>query len=286
MIGWFNQFLWLIAALWIQMGWTASGDAKSSLKIAFIIETLLVRGTEVATFEYADYNEKILGNESFILFLNVEQKQIDFKKDHSPEVKETFVNRFGDHFIDCKTIDDINYILGKENISIVYWLVSGNVDPRYTQMTKKTAIHAVFDFVPQGYAFAAISNWLSISNPKYTDIPVVPHIVHSPKDLSTTLHDKLQIPKDAVVFGRHGGYDTFDVSYAKEAVIELAQKHQNWYFLFLNTEKFCELSNVIFLEKTWDSDFKERFINTSDAMIHARTSGETLGWLAPIFYTK
>jgi hypothetical protein len=35
--------------------------------IAFLSNKLTLRGTEVALYDYADYNEKILGNKSVII---------------------------------------------------------------------------------------------------------------------------------------------------------------------------------------------------------------------------
>jgi hypothetical protein len=60
-------------------------------------------------------------------------------------------------------------------------------------------------------------------------------------------------------------------------IVEVAKRHKDWYFLFLHTEPFCNLPNVIHVDKTWDYDLKEKFINTCDAMIHAREEGETFG---------
>ena len=45
----------------------------------------------------------------------------------------------------------------------------------------------------------------------------------------------------------------------------------------MNTEQFCDLPNVIFLPKKIDIEEKRRFINTCDALLHARSSGETFG---------
>lgn len=255
----------------------AIAQCGEKTKVAFLLEHLLVRGTEVATFDYADFNEKLLDNESFIILFH-EGNPRRAAMDHSSEVEEVFVKRFGkDHFFECKTIDEVNGILHAQNIEIIYWQVNGLRDFRIDQLAKKKAIHAVFGFVPQGDAFAAISQWLSKTNPDYSNISVVPYIVRTPKDRVTTLHDQLHIPREAIVFGRHGGYQECSVPFAKEAIIESALRHPNWYFLLLNTERFCDLANVIYLDKTWDYDLKEQFINTCDFMLHARLGGETFG---------
>jgi hypothetical protein len=46
----------------------------------------------------------------------------------------------------------------------------------------------------------------------------------------------------------------------------------------MNTDQFCEpRRNIIFLEGAAEFHEKERFVNTCDAMLHARQSGETFG---------
>ena len=51
----------------------------------------------------------------------------------------------------------------------------------------------------------------------------------------------------------------------------------NCYFLFMNTQKFYEHPRIIYLDKNLDLQYKSKFINTCDAMIHARDMGETFG---------
>jgi len=48
-------------------------------------------------------------------------------------------------------------------------------------------------------------------------------------------------------------------------------------FLFLNTYKFITHPRVIYLDSTSDMYFKTKFINTCDAMLHARMQGESFG---------
>ncbi len=100
------------------------------------------------------------------------------------------------------------------------------------------------------------------------------------------LRSELNIPPDALVFGRHGGDNfgeccgdnRFNLEFVPQCVYDIAKNNKNIYFLFMNTEPFCEdLENIIHLPKTIDEQFKSNFINTCDAMIHARTLGESFG---------
>jgi hypothetical protein len=45
----------------------------------------------------------------------------------------------------------------------------------------------------------------------------------------------------------------------------------------MNIDKFIEHPQVYFLPGTYDLNFKSKFVNTCDAMIHARYGGETFG---------
>ena len=59
----------------------------------------------------------------------------------------------------------------------------------------------------------------------------------------------LGLPSDAVVVGRYGGKDTFDLDFVKDAVIESLEKRSNLYYLFLNTPKFIENDRCLFFDK-------------------------------------
>ena len=92
----------------------------------------------------------------------------------------------------------------------------------------------------------------------------------------------LGIPPDAVVFGRHGGRQTFDIEFAQRAVVEVARSRpRDVYFVFLNTEAIAGaegLENVIHLPAPLvDEASKSSFILACDAMLHARSRGETFG---------
>jgi hypothetical protein len=108
-------------------------------------------------------------------------------------------------------------------------------------------------------------------------IPYVPHVIHLP-EADRDLRDELRIPKDAMVFARYGGHETFDIPFAHEAVEQIARQSPSTFFVFMNTDRFCgDLPNIIHLEAAADPLRKARFIATSDAMLHARQRGETFG---------
>lgn len=241
------------------------------MKIAFHCNQLSIRGTEVAMFDYAHFNEELLGNESIVLAKNPAVWPYS-----DPRAIDKFKQRFGDKVFFYENIGEIENILDKNKIDIFYAQKSGRIDGVVSK-NRKTVIHAVFqDYEPHGNVYAFISEWLS--KIYGGTVPFVPYMVYLP-DHDENLRKKLNIPEDAVVYGRHGGFETFDINYAKTAVLKAA-RNPNLYFLFMNTEKFVDdntFKNIIFLEPTADPYEKVRFINTCDAMLHARTKGETFG---------
>ena len=104
----------------------------------------------------------------------------------------------------------------------------------------------------------------------------------------THLRDELNIPHDAIVLGRYGGFHQFDLNIAHNAIKKFLNinKTNNVYFLFMNTVEFYHHENIIYLDKNIDLLYKTNFINTCDAMIHARSDGETFGLAIAEFSIK
>ncbi len=125
-----------------------------------------------------------------------------------------------------------------------------------------------------GDIYAMGSKWLSkITNYK---IPYVPYMVDLP-NVNEDMREELGIPKDALVIGRNGGSDTFDIPFVKQAIQVVLNERKDIWFVFQLTDKFIDHERVIFLPGSSDMNTKVRFINTSDAMLHARYVGESFG---------
>ena len=105
--------------------------------------------------------------------------------------------------------------------------------------------------------------------------------IYFPKLISDErLRKELGIPKDAKVFGRHGGWDTFSIPFAWKAVVEHARNYTEDHFVFLKTEPIRESErflNIHYLSATVDAVEKSKFLATCDAMLQARWHGETFG---------
>jgi hypothetical protein len=171
------------------------------------------------------------------------------------------------------------------NIDAVYSIKAGNFDGKLAK-NAKNLVHAVFQvYQPHGDVYAYVSQWLA-RRMGQGNMPFVPHMIHLP-DNQDDFRGVLGIPDDAVVFGRYGGEDQFDIPFAHEVVFQVARKNKNIIFLFMNTRPFCDsLENIIHFKSTYDLFQKSRFINTCDAMLHARLQGESFGLAIGEFLLK
>lgn len=249
------------------------------MNILFFIRHFTERGTEIAIYDYANYNETILKNKSYIIcFTDEEQQRLRFP------LEKTSYDKFDKRFeiIKINNIQEISKVIDDYKIDYFYTLTHGGGNDIY-QFTNnsiwkncKTIKHAVFNTTnSEGANF-----YLSIShhlNKKYrTNLPVINHIV-SKYDVDTNLRDQLNIPHDALVLGRYGGSTEFNIPYVHTAIKEILNIDPNIYFLFMNTNKFYDHERIIYLNKNLDNNYKTQFVNSCDAMIHARQIGETFG---------
>lgn len=234
------------------------------MKVGFLTNHISYGGTEVALYDYAHFNEVLLANTSVILTR-------DFRNTHG-EIYEKFNKRFPVFYITCqKDIDDIAI---RENIDIIYVQKSGEPD-WFVSSVKKCVVHTVFETrYPHGNVYAAISG--SLNTLYNTNIPVVPYMVYVEEN-TDNFRNELGIPDNAIVIGRHGSYDSFDIPFVHSAVQKILNKHPNMYFLTLNTKPFANHPRIIYLPRTTDLKVKRKFINTCDVMLHARSRGETFG---------
>ena len=237
-------------------------------KIGFDAGLMSLRGTHIAIFDYALQNQKILGNQSIVFY----DRRSELAQ---PSVFQKFQNEF--ELISYDQFSELNPIVDRGVIDAMYLIKSGERD-EYMLPGIPNLIHAVF---PQkvtemhGDVYAYVSKWLSdeCSNGK---IPFVPHMIDLPV-ASGSLRAELNIPEGATVFGCYGGSDSFNLNFVKRVIAETVDKNAQIYFLFMNIDRFMNHPQAIFLPGNSDPAFKSRFINTCDAMIHARGIGESFG---------
>lgn len=247
------------------------------MKIAFYSNQLSERGTETALIDYAVENERILHNQSILVF----PKDKIFNT-----TRFEFLSKKFEIFL-FENIDKLNAYLKDSCVDLFYCIVPGRSEDIADKITTtKTFVHSVFDLGRKhGDIYCAIHPYLNKAF--HTNFPVLPHIVKKCHNTQETLRNELHIPKDALVFGSYAGKDRFNIQIAHEAIKEVAKSfsHTNKiFFLFMNIDNFIEkecpnkeFDNVLFLPGSTDLEYKQKFINTCDAMIHARSDGETFG---------
>ena len=219
--------------------------------------------------DYARLNCSVLGNESVLCL-----------PDRPEFAANPLLKKWQEEFpvILYRGKNDLGRRLEKEGAEVVY-LTKPGPDDGFLVPGLRNCVHAQFlcdEF--HGDAYAYLSSWMSrvMTGRDDSFVPFfVPQFV-SEEDL----RGKLGIPRGAKVFGRHGGWDTFNIPSARRAVVEHARMHTEDHFVFLNTEPICEserLPNVHYLSATVDPVEKAKFLATCDAMLHARWHGETFG---------
>lgn len=236
-----------------------------SKTIIFHNDRIDERGTCVSMYDYGHYNEVILNNKSIIMTKK--------SGDHVPEVIHKFSKRFKILYYNNES--EIEELV--KNYDIFYTITYGTKNINKVNVTNiKYCIHCVFDLSePHGDVYAAVSKTLA---DKFNSPLYVPHMVGLMSSRTKeNMRKELGIPEDAVVFGRHGGRDTFDLHIAKKAIVNAVNAFEHIYFIFVNTPVFYNHVRIIHLDKIIDLGEKNRFICSCDAMIHAQSLGETFG---------
>ena len=240
--------------------------------------------------DYARGNQEVLGNQSFFL---MPWRAGGEKHPVTHQMRRIAPLRF------YSSKEEREAILQEEKTEFLYCIKNGFNDGAFSRKVP-TGVHAIFrESEFHGDIYAYVSPWLSriMADGK---APWVPHMVRlslDSGDLRATdggrrpegggrrlgggdQWSEVVIPKGATVFGRHGGDDSFDIPWVQEAVVEIASKSPDTWFLFLNTREFrgaATAPNIRFLPATADPVLKKRFLNTCDAMLHGRMRGETFG---------
>jgi len=238
------------------------------MNIAFFVGEMNLRGVANSTYQYAIHNRLILKNKSIIFYDRSNHR-------NNIQVIKKFKKKF--IVIGVKNLEEIDNYKFKLGLDYLYIQKSGQKD-KWQSNNIKTIVHSVY---PQklkevhGDKYAFISEWISneFSNNK---IPYVPYIVKLEKNKDNLKH-KLKIKKDQTVFGCHGGHSSFDLKFAQDTLIDIVKKRKNLTFLFLNIEKFFDHPRIVFLKGSSDENYKKKFLNSCDAMLHGRSLGESFG---------
>jgi glycosyltransferase involved in cell wall biosynthesis len=252
---------------------------SKQLKIAFNVDSFSFRGTEESSFCYSHKNEILLNNKSIIVCPN----KLDER--NNLDVIMKFTNRF-QVFI----YDDYKHlveILQREKVNGLYIIKSGDKNDlsNYFELNKiniPLLIHCVYHVNdPHGLVYCGVSEAV-VKNSNY---PFVPHIISLMEEAKTiNLRKQLKIPENAIIYGRHGGKDTFSLNFTNPTLVETLLKvldnNTNIYFAFMPRPFILENINhprILYFDVNIDPVIKRSFINMCDAMIHACYLGESFG---------
>lgn len=234
------------------------------MKIAFYNPRICIRGTSNALYDYAHFNETILGNKSII---------ITSLEAHDKEGLSKYKSRFEIFF--CKDLEAVEKVLTLEEVNVLYCIKYGKNDGFYSRRIK-TVVHCVFDMSePHGDIYAGVSKDLAS---KFNSTLFVPHMISLiPSYSKANLRKKLNIPENAIVFGRYGGMDTFNLNFCWNAIKKILENRKDVYFLFINTPNIYSHERIIHLPVITEDKDKNEFICTCDAYLECGTMGHSFG---------
>jgi hypothetical protein len=246
------------------------------MKIGFHTQTISLRGTEIALYDYAFHNQALLNNESVIFYKN--QSEVD------ADVLKKFQAQF--HVVAYENYAQLIQLAEKEKIDLVYFIKSGNRDGDLID-TVPSAVHAVFPTKPaefHGDYFAFVSQWLAKEYSNHA-VPYVPHMITF-LSAEGDLRSPLGIPSGSTVLGCYGGSDSFNIAFVYKTILDVLNERKDIYFIFMNIAPFAKHERLLFLPGSADPVRKSHFINTCDGMMHARGIGESFGLACGEFSMK
>ena len=259
------------------------------LRIGFHNMQLCDRGSTIAMYDYAHYNETLLGNTSYIVYDATSPR-------NRRAVVEKYTGRFGgDRVFGYTEFLNVEQFIQDNELDAMYIIKFGTVD-KYVFQGCPTLVHSVFEIEPHGYRYATVSKYLkehhmppALTAEQRALVNVVPHMIDMPRIDELPAFDKIGyrekygIPRDAFVIGRYGGAKQFNLRQVHAAIEQflndpstISQKRPV-YFLFANTLSFYAHDRIKYVSTIYDRFDKAAFILSCDAMIHGRSDGETFG---------
>jgi hypothetical protein len=198
-------------------------------KIAYYTPQLDVRGSCTALYDYAYYMRSLYGIQAVIVTLT--------SGNHDDLAIVKFANEFEVYFTDK---DNLDPVITATQSDFLYIIKYGRNDGIASKIVP-TGVHCVFDLSePHGDVYVAVSRTLAMKYAGLGDaVPrgYVEHMISlQPNPGLGDMRHKLGIPLDAIVIGRHGGTDTFDLEFAHRVIRDVVSKSSRpLYFVLVNT---------------------------------------------------
>ena len=242
------------------------------MNIAIHTNSLDDRGCGKAAFDYAEALQSELGH-NVSLYSSSRLNNESADKCKSKFKVRHYDIRIGSPENNALIKKELERFVDEDKIDFMHLTKSGD-DDGITPTNCKTGIHCVFTMAhPHGSVYAGVSEYMA---KKFNQPLYVPSIIRA----MPCTHDyrkQYNIPSDALVMGRHGGRGTFDLPFVKQAIIKILEYRKDIWFLFKNTDRFIDHERVIHLPWMPEEQDIYNFIHACDAMIHARSDGETFG---------
>lgn len=225
------------------------------------------RGSGKVPYDYGVALEEIYGHTPVFI---TSKHSIN---DGLPKIQSRFKTILYDETNSHDIRNTLSHIVDDVRLDFLYMLKSGQDDGK-TPTNCRTGVHCVFLMnSPHGNVYAGVSEYIAL---KFGKKLYVPHIIKN-YAASKNIREELNIPKDALVVGRAGGFDTFNVDFVKTGIETVLDHRPDIYFLFLNTKEFYKHERLIHMPWVKSEQDKFNMIHACDVMIHARHGGESFG---------
>ena len=235
------------------------------MRVSFDGGRLNERGVAVALYDYAFHARRLLGVEPVVLH------------DAGGDVDAAQAARFAVAFPlrGYRNAAERAAAIEDERIEVAYALKSTR--PRYPLSPgRRTVVHEVFRFFdPHGDAYAYISPWLAEAAAAGR-VPAVPHIVDPPSPQGD-LRAEFGVPREAVVIGRHGAPDQFNVPFLAAAFEAALAARSDLWVMLLNTGPLLQHERVIHVPRAPERQRVADFVASCDLGLNARLGGEAFG---------
>jgi hypothetical protein len=247
-------------------------------KIAFLTFTLNLTGGTVNAIEYATGLRHHFSIESLFVLEHPSTTT------HDANAHSLVSASFSIVYVRKQTlIEDLNQIYVQGDVYAFYLVTSGSgpLEQALADSGLPVLVHMTgVGRSPWGLAYAYVSEWMSEFCSR-GELPFVPHVVQLPSS-SEDLRQSLNIPSDVIVVGRLGGGYSWNIHFVNNVIHEVVELRSDIYFLLVNVPFYPQFFNdpkiKVFSSFPYDQVFKRKFINTCDAMIHARAEGESFGF--------
>jgi len=240
-------------------------------KIVFYSDHCDIRGTGITIFEFAIGCRDILGHDVLCAFSR------NNKHNHPDAIK-----KFEDHGLTMAWFDDVHQaknIIPSLGYEYVFQIRSEGYNPDYDFPGMKNLIQQTGVRTPAsqayGHRYSHVSRWVDkFCGGDGSNAVPIPIRLHETKE---DLREELGIPKEMTIFARTGGEDTWNLWFANNAIVKALEQNENIGFLFQNTPNVPSHPRIFHARTTADAEYKRKFINTSDFMLHCRVEGESFG---------